>query len=209
MAAVYPFQYKQFTAHRDLIDDVDASDVNNLQYEVAAIQQTLGLIPASDTGLKMKINTWASVGARLDAIQRGTGIPVVFLSKPTDSVKASKNIIWPRPSTALDPESLYNGSSITTNRSGWWIITAGISWADEYGANAEGTYRNANIRVGSVDVQSQDSPPVGEGATHTHVAYQGYVPAGQTINLNVYDSLNTTLLPLGPSHLAAALLREM
>jgi hypothetical protein len=92
MAAVYPKQYKSFTVHKNLVEDIDASHVNNLQDEVRAVQQTLGLNPHQDTGLTMKVNTWASVADRLDSVQRGDGMPVVYLSKTSDSYKAAAGV---------------------------------------------------------------------------------------------------------------------
>jgi hypothetical protein len=134
MAAVYPKQYKSFAVHKNLVEDIDASHVNNLQDEVLAIQQTLGLNPHQDTSLKMKTNTWASVAARLDAIQRGKGIPVCYMTKTSHTLKPPKTpvtgaaervaIPFPRPSAANDPEGIFNGSSVTANRTGWWIASA-------------------------------------------------------------------------------------
>jgi hypothetical protein len=130
MAAVYPHQYKSFTVHKNLVEDIDASHVNNLQDEVVAIQQTLGINPHQDTALKMKTNTWASVATRLDAVQRGKGIPACYLSKSADTVKgdATKVIAFARPAASFDPEGLFNGHSITTNRSGWWIVFGRVLW---------------------------------------------------------------------------------
>lgn len=210
MAAVYPKQYRSFTVHKNLVEDIDASHVNNLQDEVLALQQTLGLTPHQDTALKMKTNTWASVAARLDAMQRGKGVPVVFLSKTSDSVKAGpwKMITWPRPSTANDPEGLFNGHSITVNRSGWWIVFAHVIWTGATGALAGGPDRQINLYVGGQSVMTQDMIPVTDGNTHMHIGWQGWATAGQSIELGVYHPLTGKTLSLGGLHLSASMLRE-
>jgi hypothetical protein len=210
MAAVYPHQYKSFTVHKNLVEDIDASHVNNLQDEVVAIQQTLGINPHQDTALKMKTNSWSSVASRLDAVQRGKGMPACFLSKSADTVKgdATKFITFAKPSAAQDPEGLFNGHSITANRSGWWIVFGRVLWYNAKGANAGGADRQINIAVGKSTIMSQDLQPVSDGNTHMHIGWQGWVGAGKTIDLSVYHPLKGKTLSLQSLQLSAAMLRE-
>ncbi|MFJ6508597.1 hypothetical protein [Streptomyces sp. NPDC091879] len=210
MAAVYPHQYKSFTVHKNLVEDIDASHVNNLQDEVVAIQQTLGINPHQDTALKMKTNTWASVATRLDAVQRGKGIPACYLSKSADTVKgdATKVITFARPSAAADPEGLFNGHSITANRSGWWIVFGRVLWYNAKGSLATGADRQINIAVGGSTIMSQDLPPISDGNSHMHIGWQGWVTAGKAIDLSVYHPLTGKTLSLQSLQLSAAMLRE-
>jgi hypothetical protein len=210
MAAVYPHQYKSFTVHKNLVEDIDASHVNNLQDEVVAIQQTLGINPHQDTALKMKTNTWASVATRLDAVQRGKGIPACYLSKSADTVKgdATKVISFARPAASFDPEGLFNGHSITANRSGWWIVFGRVLWYNAKGSLATGADRQINIAVGGSTIMSQDLPPISDGNSHMHIGWQGWVTAGKAIDLSVYHPLTGKTLSLQSLQLSAAMLRE-
>jgi hypothetical protein len=210
MAAVYPKQYKSFTVHKNLVEDIDASHVNNLQDEVLALQQTLGIMPHQDTGLKMKTNTYSSVASRLDAIQRGHGIPACYVSKTSDSVKgsATKTISFSRPTTAQDPEGLFNGHSITTNRTGWWIVFGRVKWANATGSLATGADRQISLAVGGSQVMTQDLPPISDGNSHMHIGWQGWVTAGKAIDLQVYHPLSTKTLQLQDMHLSAVMIRE-
>ncbi|RZU35943.1 hypothetical protein EV284_3426 [Streptomyces sp. BK022] len=215
MAAVYPKQYKSFPVHKNNTEDIDASHVNNLQDEVLAIQQTLGLLPHQDQGLKgkMKQYTWNSVADRLDAIQRGQGTPAVFLQKSADSVPRpatgtkSKTLSFPRPS--YDPEGLWNGSTITANRTGWWIITARAKWLNwtPY-TKSPYTDREIDIWVGGQQVATNDNLPSPDGNTHQMVTYQNWVTAGQKIEMHLYHDVVGKTLAVGDLHLAACMIRE-
>lgn len=210
MAAVYPHQYKSFPTHKNIVEDIDASHVNNLQDEVRAIQETLGLNPHQDTALAMKTNTWSSVASRLDSVQRGKGIPACYLSKSADTVKgaATKVISFAKPSAASDPEGLFNGHSITANRSGWWIVFGRVLWYNAKGSNATGADRQINIAVGGSTMMSQDLPPISDGNSHMHIGWQGWVSAGRAIDLSVYHPLTGKTLSLQSLQLSAAMLRE-
>jgi hypothetical protein len=211
MAAAYPFQYKQFTTHRNLLDDVDASHVNDLQFEIAAIEQTLGLNPAADSSLKMRTNSWASVGARMSAIQRGAGVPAIYLGKSTDSYKgggSAKNIAWPAPRSYYDPEGLFNGSAITTNRSGWWIVTTAAIWTGGTGAY-QTKDRQISIELNGLTISSQDGIPTYDGNTHMSLTWMGPVTAGVKINFQVYHPMVGVWQGLSDLSMSAAMIREM
>ncbi|MFE4681543.1 hypothetical protein ACFRNJ_11995 [Streptomyces sp. NPDC056721] len=212
MAAVYPKQYKSFAIHHNNIEDIDASHVNNLQDEVLAIQQALGLLPHQDQGLqgKMKQYTWKSVADRLDAMQRGYGIPACYLSKASDSVydDKTKTISFAKPAAYADPEGLFNGHSITANRSGWWIVMGRVLWYNAKGALATGADRQISLAVGGSQVMTQDLQPVSDGNTHMHIAWQGWVRAGLAIDLQVYHPLNGKTLSLQNLQLSAVMVRE-
>lgn len=213
MAAVYPTQYKSFTAHRNLIEDVDASHVNALQEEVGAIEQTLGITPHRDTSLNMKVNTWDSVASRLHSIQRGLGTPAIYLKKDADSYKNTsgspiKYLSWAKPGGYHDPEGLYNGKSITTNRSGWWMIFGRVVWTNAKGSLATGADREITIAIDGSDVMTQDMVPVSDGNTHMHIGWQGFVTKGRRIDLGIFHPLANKTLSVGFLHLSAAMLRE-
>lgn len=213
MAAVYPNQYKSFATHRNLVEDVDASHVNNLQDEVAAIQQTLGISPHR-TKVEMTTRSWASVATRLDYIQRGLGIPAIYLKKDADSYKRTstsktKYITWASPSRTLDPEGIFNGRSITANRTGFWQVFGRVIWTNAKGSLATGADREISIAVAGAKVMTQDMIPVTDGNTHMHIAWQGWVRAGQSIDLGIYHPVTNKTLSVGSLHLSASLIREM
>lgn len=214
MAAVYPFQYKQFVAHKNLVEDVDASHVNDLQNEVAAIEQVLGLTPAADSTLKMKVNSWASVGARMSAIQRGQGVPVFYAYKSADTVKtlsnqASKQIAFPRPSTTWDPENLYNGTGFTTTRPGWWILHAHCIWENGTGANGGGWDRSIGFALNGNNISSQDIPPIGDGNTRMGTVWFGPINAGTKVTFWAYHPLVNRTLSINNMEFSAGMLREI
>jgi hypothetical protein len=211
MAAVYPYQYKSFATHRNLVEDIDASHVNNLQDEVAAIQQTLGIAPHQDTKLVMKTNKWASVGARLDSIQRGKGIPACYLNKTSDSYKRTstsppKLLTWPKPGSAFDPEGLYTSAGIRTNRGGWWMVTGRCKWGPD--TAHQGSDRQIGLYANGHELMTEDLTPIDDGYTHMHIAWQGWLGANQTITLGIYHPVTNKTLSASHLHVAAAMLRE-
>lgn len=213
MAAVYPYQYKSFAQHRNLLDDVDASHVNNLQDEVAAIQATLGIAPQRDTGLKIKTNTWATVADRLDSIQRGQGIPVCYLRKDTMTMKAPKTstasdkfpVAFPAPPAVYDPEGIFDGSSITPKRTGWWIVS-GYARAGKF---TDDPQRYIGLSINGTRVLAHDSVANFNGYSHTTFTWQGPVGAGHKMEMiarNPYKGKTYTLYEM---KFSVAMLREM
>lgn len=67
MTAVYPVAVRNFVQHDDYVEIVDASHVNDLQYEVAAIESTLGVNPQIFAPAGSKSTNYKTVGARLDS----------------------------------------------------------------------------------------------------------------------------------------------
>jgi hypothetical protein len=215
MAAVYPHQYKTFTTHKNLVEDIDASHVNNLQDEVLAMQQTLGINPHQDTTLKMKTNKWASVAARLDSIQRGKGIPVCYMTKTSHTFKPVKTHIssaaervpipFPRPSATNDPEGIFNGSSVTANRTGWWIASAYCRGT----ILLEDPERWLGIAVGGSRVVCHTVTHNFNGYSHTTAFWQGPVSAGKKIEMIERNPFGGKTYTLDEINFSVSMLREM
>lgn len=77
MPASYPSAIKSFTAKTDLIDDVMAVDVNEIQDEVAAIEGELGLLgwsPYSSTWTYASATTFTVSGDQTARFRTGTKI---------------------------------------------------------------------------------------------------------------------------------------
>ncbi|KJK55526.1 hypothetical protein UK12_28080 [Saccharothrix sp. ST-888] len=79
---MYPVSVKTFAVRTDTVDTVFASNVNDVQNEIQAVEQTLGVSPhvwagapvgrplsALATTTPFQAATYTSVGARLDAVQ--------------------------------------------------------------------------------------------------------------------------------------------
>lgn len=215
MAAVYPKQYKSFTVHKNLVEDIDASHVNNLQDEVLAIQQTLGLTPHQSTGLKMKTNTWSSVAARLDAIQRGNGIPVCYMTKTSHTLKPPTHpvtgaaervaIPFPKPSAANDPEGIFDGSAVTANRTGWWVLSAYCRGS----ILLEDPERWLGLSVGGNRVVCHTVTHNFNGYSHTTAFWQGPVAAGKKIEMIERNANGGKTYTLDEINFSVSMLREM
>src|SRR5690242_17823700 len=74
MAAVYPTAIKSFSYRQDFTEIVNAADVNVAYDEIAAIQNTLGTKPNTDT-LDNKTVTFASVKQNIASARRGDQNP--------------------------------------------------------------------------------------------------------------------------------------
>jgi hypothetical protein len=214
MAAVYPKQYKSFAVHKNLTETIDASHVNTLQEEVSAIQQTLGLNPqTASSALKMKTKSWATVGARLDAMQRGQGQPVCYMTRstytftPPKSKTAEERLPIPmsKPSAANDPEGLFNGSSVTTTRNGWYICSGYVRCTP---LNEDPEYW-LGLAINGSRVACHAVVHNFNGYDHCTVIWQGPVTAGKKIDMtwrNPYKGVKTTLDEV---QFGVSMLREM
>lgn len=138
----YPLAIKKFQPHQNLIEDVDASHVNDLQNEVAMVQAILGTNPHQDPKLvntyanKTTTNKWKTVAERLNFIQRRQDLPVFDLSR--HAAQTYKTDVLPGPpATAIvfagvnvDTHGLWNGSTgIRVKRPGYYYFTANMNFA--------------------------------------------------------------------------------
>ena len=189
--AVYPSNIKQFTTKTDLVDTVDASDVDALQDEVTAIQRALGINP-------MVANTnngtvpFPSVAARLDALESGSDTavvtsqppPVTAPTPPPTTATSTTPIVHVFNSYAVVPPQTYqtvvcnqiktdsvggqaNGIGITIVRSGYYLIEGGTIWMG-------GAYQGQNLTVRVLN-------SAGGEVTANTLAYQQY-PAAWSFN---------------------------
>lgn len=94
MAAVYPSSLKVFQPKTNITDTVEASHVNTLQEETAALQSSLGVNPQissapSPSGTFVPSSTpYSSVAARLNNIETGivSDAHTQYIRKTSDSV---------------------------------------------------------------------------------------------------------------------------
>jgi len=141
--AIYPLAVKTFTQKRNLLDDVDASHINDIQSEIVALENALGVNPTKD---KVTGATYATVSDRISAVRGGTHNTAFWLSqtKSSDSFSAHPTNLS---NVALggkwfDYANGSNGTGYTIKESGIYMITAGIS----FGAVAIRGNRNLILR---------------------------------------------------------------
>lgn len=98
MPASYPSQVRVFTTKQNIIDTVDAAHPNSLQEEVVAIENTLGLNPATSTTpnpsntFNSSSNNFATVTARLANIETGivSDSHTQYVRKTADGPQSNK-----------------------------------------------------------------------------------------------------------------------
>jgi len=77
MAASYPLAIKSFTTKVNLVTDVMAVDINDLQDEVVALESIIGVDPLSMVNKDPnQIAAWTSLSQRLDALDKGLTRPI-------------------------------------------------------------------------------------------------------------------------------------
>lgn len=140
MAAVFPNNIKFFTTKHDLIDDVQASHINDMQNEITAVETNVGQNAHiwSPNFLGQTIN-YGNIANRLNAMQKMDQIPITRLKRDSVPVKnkVETSISFQRQN---DPFNHYNLTDITVKTSGWWRVSA----YGHYDHNDNG-YRNLSL----------------------------------------------------------------
>lgn len=181
MSATFPSGIASFTTKRNLLDDVDANDINRLQDEIVAIETLLGalltdvvevesqvLVQATDiatqdaTDIQFQTN-FTDLKARLAYIQAGYQIYAAEASK-TNQMMSSQGagqkpslVTFSDPGTASDPKSMYNGTGFTLRKDGFWILNGHVRFdmTNSTASNNYGIYQ-ATIGIGSHWERSMD-----------------------------------------------------
>jgi len=129
--AIFPLAIKRFTEKRNLLDDVDASHINDIQSEITAIETTLGDNPQNDnSGGK-----WATVKDRLSMIQNHKQVEYFHFFTQTAGTFASDpvtppRVTFPAPSGAYDSHGLYSNSYIKLERNGYYYLNGRVFFAN-------------------------------------------------------------------------------
>jgi hypothetical protein len=147
--AVFPRGIKSFPIHKNLLDDVKAEHVNDLQAEVVAIQEVLGPLVNEVAELNLEMNqddaddegalkrTWLqfkNIGDQLNFLRRGAHLPA-FAATATDKwydpEQAGPTVpyrLLPFPKPATDTHKSYNGYGLTLPKTGFYLIRAQTNW---------------------------------------------------------------------------------
>ena len=129
--ALFPAAVVSWTDRRDQLDIVFAADPNSLAAEIIAIENTLGVMPQVEKNpISGNPVTYASVDARISAVQQAQQLPVVALRQQNIFIGSDE-----APGGALntyqtlfDPFKMYNGNDVTLPVNGWYVISAHQQW---------------------------------------------------------------------------------
>jgi len=172
MGATFPNGIAAFLTHRNLYDDVDASDINKIQEEIVAIQTVLGALlldvsdieadveeleteQASDNATEVVFsNRFQNLKKQIEYIRNGYHVYAAEVSCGSTNIpKITKNLesTKPRllkmakPPADKDPRSLYNGTGLTLRKSGFWVIQGHVRYDLKDGAGSDnyGMYQAA------------------------------------------------------------------
>jgi len=97
MAAIYPVAVRAYTEKMDYTELVDAQDVNELQDEVGAIEQTLGTNPHVYKAAGAAATTYKTVGARLDSHEAS----LANQQSEINTILAASKVGWATPALTV------------------------------------------------------------------------------------------------------------
>jgi hypothetical protein len=176
MNAIYPAAVRTYPVKLDQVTTVDASDVNDLQDEMGAVQRTVGVNPLRYLPTGEPTVTYPSVAKRLDshegtlaalqneinvlsfAASNGWDTPVLRVSQggvtpPLLTVANPANfgaVVWNTP-PVQDPGDMWTaGTSIVCVLGGWYQIE--VTWTGAIDTTALTAAQNANNVLGIVPV---------------------------------------------------------
>lgn len=128
--ATYPLGIKRFTTKRDLLDDVDAAHINDMQSEITAIEDMLGPNPHQDS--LDAAWRWKTLKSRLEYMIRGYQTPCWALFNGTLKTFSSdirSQMTFPAPSKQDDTHGLFSSSTIKVKRPGYYTFTGRVFFA--------------------------------------------------------------------------------
>lgn len=231
--AVFPRGIKSFLVHKNLLDDVKAEHINDLQDEVVAIQEVLGPLvnevdelnlemdqnTADDQGnLKSTLQKFKNLSDQLLAIRRGTHIPVFQaglaqvtipnqqLNPPTVGYRRlTMNIL------NVDSHKQYNGYGLTLPRTGFYIMRSQINWDSGTLPEAPGfgTYTGV-ISVGGNTgwaTDRQEHQHSNLRGVHNNMTFLGYAKRGSQVFVGVNQN-SQRAVKINSAYLSCAMLRD-
>jgi hypothetical protein len=231
--SVFPRGIKAFVTHRNLIDDVRAEHINDIQDEIVAMQEVLGPLFNEVQDLQQEVNQdviddagalqttltkFKDLAAQLLSMRRGEHIPV-FAAATTDKFFPGEEagptvpyrlLPFGRPST--DTARSYNGYGLTLPKTGFYFIRAQSNW-DTYPLPLSagfGTY-SAVISIdghgNSSVVRTEHYNPEIRGVYQAPV-FLGIAPRGAKVKLLVNQNSNRTAR-VNSAYLSSICLREL
>lgn len=148
MAATFPNGIASFSSKRNLLDDVEASDINKLQDEIVAIEATLGDALTSLEILEQEVTVLSDEEAANQAQDASTLIKFNKLKDMIHSLWWGQNfyvanaytnnfkilktpparpyppalVKFPKPTALMDPTGMWNGTGYTLKKTGFYMI---------------------------------------------------------------------------------------
>lgn len=195
MPASYPKGIKNFSTRHDYTDYVMAVDVDGIQDEVVALESIIGTNPLAMVNPDPRQpQPWTNLAGRFDALDRGITTPAFqsWLNGPTPvNYTLALNgtpLVFPSPPSSNDPLGWYNGSSFTVKRTGWYHLSASLSWTP----NASVGTRRMMLLEGSGRRTGNDMyGPVQVPDFSVMTSHIGIITAGTTIGIGVGHSCAT------------------
>lgn len=231
--AVFPRGIKSFLTHKNLLDDVKAEHINDIQDEVIAIEEVLGPLVnevadlslemdqdnADDQGnIQLNIIKFKNIADQLNALRRGTHIPA-FAATATDKWFPGEHPgptvpyrLLPFPKPATDTHKAYNGYGLTLPKTGFWMIRAQTNW-DVYPeplSDGYGTYSSVisiNGHGNFAVVRTEHYNPENRGVYNAPL-FLGGASRGAKIKLLVNQDSSRSAR-VNSAYLAAVMLREL
>lgn len=136
MAAIFPKGIASFTTKRNLLDDVDAEDVNRLQDEIVAIETVLGAMITRPADTNQ--DEFANIADRLNFLNDGKNIVCAAATAAdvglpnrakTNDGDIPRLIPLDQPTVSQDPFGLYDGTGFTLPSAGFWILQGHLNVA--------------------------------------------------------------------------------
>lgn len=184
MGATFPNGIASFVTHRNLLDDVDAADINKIQEEITAIQTVLGALltevidietdvqeleeeQASDDATEVVFrNRFENLKAQIDYVRNGYHVYAAEVTCSDKNIpKITKNLetakprllSMAKPPADKDPRRLYNGTGFTLRKSGFWLLQGHVRYDLKEGAGSAnyGMYQAA-IGIGDAWARGMD-----------------------------------------------------
>jgi hypothetical protein len=231
--AVFPRGIKSFIRHKNLIDDVKAEHINDLQDEVVALQEVLGPLvnevdelnlemdqnAADDQGaLKSNLQKFKNLGDQLLAIRRGTHIPVFQaglaqvwipnqqLNPPTVGYRRlTMNIL------NVDSHKVYNGYGLTLPRTGFYLMRSQVNW-DSGTIPVEpgfGTYTGVISVDGNTGwaTDRQEHNHSNLRGVHNNMTFLGWAKRGSKVFVGVNQNSDRSV-KINSAYLSSTLIRD-
>jgi hypothetical protein len=198
-SATFPNGIAAFSEKRNLLDDVDAADINKIQAEVVAIQSVLGALlnevdeinaevdeNSADDAANVVRNTtkFKNLADQLNALRAGTHIPVFQSTMGRAPISSQSTTGWAQmkfPKPSIDTHRGYSGWGFyRAPRTGFWIARAQLNFPR---TASTGTYA-AYVNVGGQPAWAIDSVDhtVNKGrGVFLNAFYLGWVKRGTPI----------------------------
>lgn len=217
MGAAFPLQVKSFKRHRNLLDDITAEDINAIQDEVVAIQQTLGTLltrqvavatpppPVVEEGAppppppapQVSVNEFTSLADRLASIEAGRHV-AAFEGKNTVGGQSQGNdVLLPLNETGTSTHDCLRDGIFYIPVSGFWIVE-GSATVQALGSSNRTAYMDLKLGTRfktTVIPILPGSSSRSEQVAGARVSASGWYRAGEALPLKLsgYDSNRSSI----------------